>query len=688
VAEKEFKQHLEDLRRRAASNDLTGFAAGLRPLLTDNFDKWFRIVKEQKLIGQFRGLVHIQELQRLFSQEIRPALSEQDADTFGHHLRVCEFLQNLFSQIDTEALALPCAAAHPEKMARAVVRFVEIAHYALQRSARTGLGSVPLTITMSQLAELEGRFRAVLDAGNTILNSAAAKNGLDASHVVSDADLNELLRLAQLHGEMLQVLDLYTYRNVEIGIKRRSLVAKQGGHEADLAAVVGAERSGDQDHVRHSILAPLEVSVHKECDLVPLADSDTFFDFLRKVGSTDAVTAARCFGRAYKNALGIEVCEVIDLETVVTTKAGRFTVNELTRAWAVLHTIALLGQKWNERLAVYRDSIGRPTTGASGARTVDLPVPELDRSWLVRLLAREAELPGRVAHGLIEQFISRPATGRIDLFYKPLLLLSRNIILLPTPYIRGSRFERNLLALIATETDLDQKKKGYLPVSELQQRFKEAEFQALTNFRVKVAHHELTDIDLVAFKDGLLFLGQCKIVIEPDSLYDSWKIEAKLDFAAAQLDTCVAHLDEVRPALFKRLGLAGIREQRVVPFILTNTRQFTERQFRGHPVVDIPYLRFLLAGARESLIGMGSGKIGIGSGRSFIGGRYPTGEELAVLMKRTIHRVHERAVRTGHVMRSVGKLKVHFPSITVRSDLGSRFVVTDEEIFDEDESLF
>jgi hypothetical protein len=239
MAEKEVKQHLEELRRLAAANDIMGFAARLRALLAENFDQWFRLVKEQKLLGQFRNLVHIQELRRLFSQEFRSAFSTQDAETFGHHLEVCEFMQIVFSQIDKEALVLPCCAAHPDSIARAVVRLIEIANYAFQRSVRADPVSLPLTITMSQLAEFAGRFRGVLDAGNTILNSNAAKNGLDVGHVVSDSDLNELVRLAQLYGEMLQVLDLYTYRNAEIGIKRRSLVVKSGRHEADLAAVVG-----------------------------------------------------------------------------------------------------------------------------------------------------------------------------------------------------------------------------------------------------------------------------------------------------------------------------------------------------------------------------------------------------------------------------------------------------------------
>ena len=191
----------------------------------------------------------------------------------------------------------------------------------------------------------------------------------------------------------------------------------------------------------------------------------------------------------------------------------------------------------------------RLSQSRAGRLLRDMPVPELQRAWLVRILAREAGFCRQKALGLIEQFTSRPVTERIDLFYKPLLLLSNDVVLFPTPYIRGSRFERNLFMLIATETDLDQKRKGYLPVLELEGELRDAADSRHLKLRIKTNHREITDIDLVAFKDGVLFLGQCKIVIEPDGIYDSWKAESKLVFAAEQLSTCLAHLNEVRAAL-------------------------------------------------------------------------------------------------------------------------------------------
>jgi len=460
--------------------------------------------------------------------------------------------------------------------------------------------------------------------------------------------------------------------------------------ERNLADAVGAERTSSHDHIRSTFLSTVEADLHKECLSIPATGSDTFIDFLRKADAGKAGGSVRKFGQAFAQDLEGEICDFFDLGERVTTNSGTFTVRELVRAWAFIVTIAVLGQRWNERHADVSDGDATKATQKSGdtERAIrDVPVAELRRAWLARMLAREAGFSLQKSNSLVEQFTSRSKIGRIDLFYKPLLLLSNHVVLQPTPYIRGSRFERNVFALIATETDLDQKRKGYLPVLGLEKEFKTAGFAALANFRVLINHREVTDIDLVAFKDGILFLGQCKIVIAPDSLYDTWKAEQKLEDAASQLNTCIAYLDEVRATLFERLGLKGTKEQRVVPFILTNVRQFTERRFRNHPVVDIPYLSFVLGGARGTIIGTSPSRIGIESGRSYIEGESPTGAELASLLVQTIHKVQHREIVYKHALRKIGDRKIHIPLMSMQTAGEGGLTVTRDEIFDDEQPL-
>ena len=207
---------------------------------------------------------------------------------------------------------------------------------------------------------------------------------------------------------------------------------------------------------------------------------------------------------------------------------------------------------------------------------------------------------------------------------------------------------------------MDQKKKGFLPIRTLKESFTEAGFLALTEYKIRTGTVLLTDIDLVAFKNGTLFLGQAKIVIEPDSIYDRWKAEEKMRHAATQLKRCVDHFDDIRSGLVQALG---IKEEirKVVPFIVTNTRQFTERRFLGYPVVDVSYLEFLLHGAAGTFIQPQPGRPRLYSGPSYISGSCPTAEELDHLIHQTIHHVTDRGMLRKHALRRVGDRKVHVP---------------------------
>jgi len=685
MPKRDISRRIDELRRFAGSGDVGNFAARLHPLLRGDFPRWFRILREQKLANQFRNAGNIRELGRLLEGQLRSALAAPEIDALNHHFDVCEFLQEVFAYIDAETVALACRDAHPETFARAICRMIEMAHYAFHRNSIVDAESAPKRVTMLQLAHRERQFRDVLDTGNIILNSQIARQGTDTSHVFSNSDLNDLARLALRYDEMRQLLDLYSYGRAEIRIKRKSLVVGKTEHEGNLAAMVGSERTADHDNMRQILLMAIRLEIYKESRSIPVG-ADSFLDFLRKVDTSKAGAAARRFGQAFANDLEIEVSDFFELGAELTTESGVFKVGDLIRAWAFLFTIATLGQIWNEaRAEVTLEDTAQSQIRKTGRRSAtirDVLVPELHRNWLIRILLREANLPRNQALGLVQQFTSRPRSRRIDLFYKPLLALPSGVVLLPTPYILGSRFERNLFALIATETELDQKKKGYLPVLNLVQEFRDAGFQALANFRVQVAHRELTDIDLVAFKDGILFLGQCKILIEPDSLYDAWKAEGKLRFAAEQLNTCVAHLDKVRRTLFERLGVEDSREHRIVMFILTNTRQFTERRFGGYPVIDLPYLRFVLAGARGSVILTGSDGIDLLPGRSFIKDERPSGDELAALLGRTIHNVQERTITYRHVMRKIGDRKLHVPLMSMGTPGESHFLFGKGDDFD------
>jgi hypothetical protein len=518
-----------------------------------------------------------------------------------------------------------------------------------------------------------------LDAGNVILGAKISRNGKQRDYKISDAEIGRLFDLAFQYDEVRQIFDIYTYQEADFRLNRRSLIVKKNSLDAERASAVGAERTSDFDHTRYTLLGTMEANVERECRNIQAHSTLKFFDYLLNLGQ-EAQVRSREYFRAFWADLEYEVRGYFDLTSSVTTKCGTFTISELAGAWACISTIAMLGQRWSERLAVVTNSTNGPRHSDGRRIVLDVPTPELGRNWVIRMLARETNVSREQARALIHQFSSEPTVGRTDMFYRPLLSIS-DMILFPTAYIRSSRFDRNVFMLIATESDLDQKRKGYLPVVNLRTDFVEAEFQALTDFKVRVNGEEVTDLDLAAFKDGTLFVAQSKIVIEPDSSFDTWKAEQKLRRAAVQLDKCLERLDAIRDGLFERLGLKGSREKRVVPFIMTNSRLFTERRFGGYPVVDLPYLRFVLGGARGAIIGTGSGTIRTASGKAYIKGKYPTAQEFEELLNRTIHKVRDREMVERYEMKKIGDRKIHIPMVGLKTSGHGRMVLTDKETF-------
>lgn len=671
--------HTDQLRQLAHGQNAEAFVQRLRPLLLADFSRWFGELKVQKFIGQFRSREAIETIRNLLLRldETKAPFQKDHAEALGHHLDVCAFFQAIYEYLDTETMALPCRVARPHAFVRTIVRVIETVNYGFHRNA-TASAIKEGEVTGIQLSRNARQFRDLLDAGNIILASEIARRGVDSEHTITDADIDRLFKLAHEYDEVRQIFDIYTYQQGSFRINRRSLVVKKNSLERDIAGAVAAERTSSYDQVRFALLTVLETSLHEECRRIAVESSDTFFDFLLKFGQK-AQDRAREYFKALRADLEYELVGYFDLDGLVETGSGIFSVQELITAWAFFYAMATLGQRWSERLAVVEKQNDELASDGSQELTVrEVPTPELRRRWFVRLLKREANVSRKQAEALTKQFSSETGVGRIDLFYKPLIPIS-DTLLIPTAYIRSSRFDRNIFMLIATESDLDQKKKGYLPVRNLREEFIKAGFHAVADFSIRLDGQEITDLDLAAFKDGILFLAQSKIVIEPDSLYDIWKAEQKLSRAAFQLDKCLHHLDGIRERLFEQLGIKGTREKRTVPFLVTNSRQFTERRVGGYPVVDVPYVEFLLGGAHGALLETSAKQLRTGSGKKYIKGSRPTAEEFEELLQRTIHRVMQRETVERYLLKKIGDRKIHVPAVGLKTPGESHLIITDQE---------
>lgn len=217
-------------------------------------------------------------------------------------------------------------------------------------------------------------------------------------------------------------------------------------------------------------------------------------------------------------------------------------------------------------------------------------------------------------------------------------------------------------SILVSDGVVDQDAKGFRPVSSLISSFEAAGFLAIGNLPIVQGGKVMTDVDVVAYKEGVLFLAQAKVVIEPDTIYEGWKAEKRLEHAAEQLRSSVPNEVQIVEALQAKYPCIDIKVTEVFPFILTNTRQFTELTVGGFPVVDLPYVEFILGGAKATEIVLNDSQIGISSGKSFISGEFPTALEFQSLMTDTLHQVKKRFKQKGTREIKIGDLKIVAPT--------------------------
>ena len=279
----------------------------------------------------------------------------------------------------------------------------------------------------------------------------------------------------------------------------------------------------------------------------------TFSEFLSDRGKTAYEQSWRASEKV-EHLMAAEVSDYFDLQQMVKTSNGEFSLSEMIRVWRCLVALALTAESWAETIprALYMES----------------PVAQLGRPQLVQLIQECLASRADVSEPLINQYTLANAPHQ-DLFYSPLVPLANGLIGLATKVILSSRMQRNIFRIAVRESELDQKEKGQRPLVALQKSFEHARFQAVLNYPAVLGNKVSTDIDIIALKDGVLFVGQSKIVIIPDTHYEVWLVWEKLVSAADQLRKSLDAIDADSSVIKHRLGMSE-KPQRVVPFIITS----------------------------------------------------------------------------------------------------------------------
>lgn len=306
-----------------------------------------------------------------------------------------------------------------------------------------------------------------------------------------------------------------------------------------------------------------------------------------------------------------DVEELIDPNFELITNAGAFRVEQLLDCWSFLYRVALCAHIW--RSAYKKETL-----------------PILPTEALASLMKKTLGLDGASGTVLLDQFSLTPGVRNQDPFFRPLIKLNAQDLLIAGSFIETGRFSRNLFAIAIREGGVDFAAKGLKPLRILEKEFFDAGYTVLINVPIRGPRGNLTDVDIAAAKDSYLFLGQTTVLINPDTLYDDWKVHENLSKAAQQLQRSLPNVQQVATKLGLREG-----DYVVVPFLLTNVCDFTGAAVSGFKVADFSYLSFLLRGAE--LWKINPGPVPTREIVKLIAGKYPTGEEFCRLLQRSIH---------------------------------------------------
>ncbi len=286
----------------------------------------------------------------------------------------------------------------------------------------------------------------------------------------------------------------------------------------------------------------------------------------------------------------------------------------------------------------------------------------VSRRTMRDFIAAEANLPLEQVYSVADQFTASGGK-RVDLYLTPLLPIDADNDALARAYVLSSRIYRNLFTLAMHGGMFDQAGKGKRPLVRLLAALEAAGFCAVTDFPLVANGSSITDLDIAAVKDGILFVGQSKVVLHPDTAFEFWKVRQKLNDAATQMQRSISHLKAALPGLLSRLSLQGAWIGETVTFVVTSAWEFTGARISDLPIVDFSYLEMLLQGAEISAVKEeADGTLSIRRGR-LIKGQHPTGPELKALIEEPLHRhMARRPAKAGLTLHTIGPYKMHFPT--------------------------
>lgn len=174
------------------------------------------------------------------------------------------------------------------------------------------------------------------------------------------------------------------------------------------------------------------------------------------------------------------------------------------------------------------------------------------------------------------------AANQLDLQYTPLIDLGMHYAIAPH-VLAASNLPRNVV--VANRLRPFALESGDPMVSAVAEAFETAGFLVQSDLRMKISKRDI-ELDLVAWRDDVLFIFECKNAYHPCSVHETRNSFDHIQVGKDQLDVrreVFSNLDNQK-MLFAKLGWEAAPTSRLHTGIVIANRVFHGAGFNGHPV--------------------------------------------------------------------------------------------------------
>jgi hypothetical protein len=211
--------------------------------------------------------------------------------------------------------------------------------------------------------------------------------------------------------------------------------------------------------------------------------------------------------------------------------------------------------------------------------TSTIPVIAHDRLLEQIQLIFEDEAKSRA---IIELLTIDYAANHLDLQYTPLIDLGKHYVVAPH-VLAASNLPRNVV--VANKLRPFALEAGDPMMSAVVKAFEAAGFKVRSDFKLKIAKKDC-ELDLVAWRDGVLFMLEGKNAYHPCSAHETRNSFDHIQAGKDQLDVRREIFSDLanQTKLFSELGWEVPPSSRLYTGIIIANRVFHGAEFNGHPV--------------------------------------------------------------------------------------------------------